>query len=195
MPILPGFTEEGTLPPGEYPLTLTDLQSSLLVVGPGDAEHWDAPWRLELTRRLEAMTSQLWLVGIEEIVIDGSFVEDKDHPNDIDGYFACDPKRIADGSLLQELNAIDPEKCWTWERGRRLAYRGYPKKQLPMWHAYRIELYPHYTGLIAGRDEHGVELEFPAYFRKCRRTGAPKGVVRIVRESGGGVNATKGAGA
>ena len=120
-------------------------------------------------------------MGIEEIFIDGSFVEDKDHPNDIDGYFECDPLSIASGELEQKLNRIDPEKCWTWDHKQRRSYRGYPKKQLPMWHAYRVELYPHYTGLIAGTDDQGNGLEFPAFFRRCRRTDTAKGIVKIVR--------------
>lgn len=50
-----------------------------------------------------------------------------------------------------------------------------------MWHAYRAELYPHYAGLIAGRDELGNLLEFPAFFRKSRGSGRAKGIVKIVR--------------
>jgi hypothetical protein len=43
--------------------------------------------------------------------------------------------------------------------------RSYPKKQLPMWHQYRVELCPHLPGLVAGHDDHGKPLEFPAFFR------------------------------
>ena len=54
-----------------------------------------------------------------------------------------------------------------------------------MWHAYRVELYPHYAGLLAGMDAHGNELEFPAWFRQQRANGAAngaaKGIVRIVK--------------
>lgn len=184
MPTLPQFTADGVLPPGEYPLTLSELEESMLVLGPGlpkDYPVWDAAWRLQLVRNLRVMVAQLWKVGINEIFIDGSFVEDKDHPNDIDGYFACDPTRYMSGQLEHDLNLIDPAKCWTWDQRSRRAHRGYPKKQLPMWHAYRVELYPHFTGLIAGVDEHGQPLEFPAFFRKCRGQGKPKGIVRIAR--------------
>ncbi len=159
------------------------MRDSALVLGPGeprDHPAWDAAWRLTLVENLETLVRQLWQVGIGEIFIDGSFVEDKHHPNDIDGYFDCDPRRYASGELERELNRIDPQKCWTWNHAERRAYRGYPKRQLPMWHAYRIELYPHFTGLIAGTDEHGQPREFPAWFRKCRRTGGPKGIVQIV---------------
>lgn len=185
MPVLPGFTPQGTLPASDYDLTLDELEASVLVLGPGepkDHQVWDAAWREHLVGNLRVMVGQLWAVGIDRIFIDGSFAEDKNHPNDIDGYFECDPRRIADGSLERELNRIDPAKCWTWDHRARRPYRGYPKQQLPMWHTYRVELYPHYTGLVAGQDEHGVPLEFPAFFRKCRGTGAPKGIVRIVKE-------------
>jgi hypothetical protein len=36
------------------------------------------------------MVGQLWEAGISEIFVNGSFVEDKDHPGDIDGYFECE---------------------------------------------------------------------------------------------------------
>lgn len=181
---LPELTADGVLPPGDYPISLQHLAESPLVLGyddPMDCPTWDSAWRSELVQRLTVLVKQLWAVGIDEVYVDGSFVEDKDHPNDIDGYFVCSADAIASGRLESELNRIDPQKCWTWDRQKRRAYRGYPKRQLPMWHAYRVELYPHYSGLIAGIDEHGNQLEFPAYFRKCRRSGHPKGIIRIVK--------------
>ena len=181
---LPGFTSEGVLPPGDYALTLEQLRASMLVLGPGhprDHPAWDAAWRHRLVENLGVMVAQLWAVGIDEVYIDGSFVEDKDHPNDIDGYFECDPARFASGAIERDLNRVDPAKCWTWDHTTRRAYRGYPKLQLPMWHAYRVELYPHFPGLIAGRDEHGQELEFPAFFRKSRGSGGAKGIVKVIR--------------
>ena len=107
-------------------------------------------------------------------------VEAKVHPNDIDGYFVCDARRIATGELQRELNQIDPKKCWTWDAEERRAYRGYAKKQLPMWHAYRVELYPHYDQFTGITDEHGHPLTFPAAFRKRRRDDKPKGIVKVI---------------
>jgi hypothetical protein len=155
----------------------------MLVAGPGDdwaTLGWDAAWRASLVERLRLVTAQLWAAGIERVFIDGSFVEDKAHPNDIDGYFDVDARRIASGELLDTLNRLDPLKSWTWDHSARRASRGSPKLQLPMWHAYRVEIYPHYSGLIAGRDEHGQPLKFPAFFGKCRGSGAPKGIVRLI---------------
>ncbi len=181
---LPDFTPSGLLPPGEFALTLAELRSSTLVRGPerGANPAWDATWRAYLVDNLALMAQQLWTVGIDDIFVDGSFAEDKAHPGDIDGYFVCDARRFATGALEQELNRLDPAKCWTWDHRTRRAYRGYPKLQLPMWHAYRVELYPHFAGAIAGRDEHGEPLEFPAFFRKTRGSGEAKGIVRLIKQ-------------
>ena len=98
--------------------------------------------RASLVENLAVLVAQLRNVGVREVFADGSFVEDKDHPNDIDGYFVCDLQRLASGNLQRELNLIDPHKVWTWDPTERRPFRGYPKKQLPMWHQYRVELYP-----------------------------------------------------
>lgn len=182
---IPEFTGDGLLPPGEFEVTLDELRRSVLVVGPTEkaaCPDWDAPWRRHLVDNLEILVRQLWQVGITDIFIDGSFAEDKDHPNDIDGYFVCDLMRLASGELERELNLLDPFKVWTWDPTSRRPYRGYPKRQLPMWHQYRVELYPHFTGMRSGiRDEHGNELEFPSAFRRSRRDGKPRGIVKIRR--------------
>ncbi len=165
MPGLPPFTPDGVLPPGDYPLTLDQLRESMLVLGPGEPKDhpvWDAAWRLKLVNNLQMLVEQLWSVGIDEIFVDGSFAEDKDHPNDIDGYFVCDESRVRSRELHRSLNKIDRAKCWTWDHAARRPFRGYPKKQLPMWHEYRVELYPHWPGLVAGSDQWGNALEFPA---------------------------------
>jgi hypothetical protein len=128
---------------------------------------WDAAWRNLLVENLEILAIQLWKIGIRDIFADGSFAEDKAHPNDIDGYFVCDPAMLRSGALTRQLNLLDPFKVWTWDPTSRKRFRGYPKKQLPMWHQYRVELYPHAPGLLSGiRDQYGHELEFPSAFRQ-----------------------------
>ena len=180
---LPAFDSLGLLPPGDYELTFEELRRSSLVVGPGNGDStWDAIWRESLVGNLEVMTRQLWQVGIREVFADGSFAEDKEHPNDIDGYFECDLHELISGELERKLNLLDPSKVWTWDPASRRPYRGYPKKQLPMWHRYRVELYPHVPGLGIGCgifDKYGNELEFPSAFRQCRRNGKPRGIVKI----------------
>jgi hypothetical protein len=185
MAAISDFTDDGLLPPGEYEVTLEELRHSVLVVGPANkAAHpdWDESWRRHLVGNLEVLVRQLWQVGITEIFIDGSFVEDKDHPNDIDGYFVCDLMHLASGRLERELNLLDPYKVWTWDPSSRRPLRGGPERQLPMWHRYRVELYPHVAGLLSGiRDKHGNELEFPSAFRQSRRDGKARGIVKIRR--------------
>lgn len=183
METLPDFDVDGLLPPGDYELSLDELRASLLVVGPRDAQprpNWDQAWRRHLVDNLSVLVGQLRSVGVAKVFIDGSFVEDKDHPNDIDGYFECDFWRLARGELQRDLNLLDPQKIWTWDPASRRPYRGYTKAQLPMWHVYRVELYPHALGILSGiKDEFGNELEFPAAFRKSRRVRRARGIVRI----------------
>jgi hypothetical protein len=176
------FTEDGLLTPGDYEMTFDALRASVLVVGPGASHpHWDRGWRSQLVDNLEVLAMQLWQVGIEDIFIDGSFVEDKDHPNDIDGYFNCDLLDFATGVTQRELNLLNPQKIWTWDPASRKSYRGYPKKQLPMWHRYRVEFYPHMGQLTGLRDRYGNELEFPSAFRLSRRDGRPRGIVKLIK--------------
>jgi hypothetical protein len=182
--MLPDFSEHGTLPAGDYLMTLTQLRESILVKGSANLPNWDTNWRQTLVQNLEILVSQLWEVGITKIFVNGSFTEDKDHPNDIDGYFICDLREFASRQLEQRLNAIDPYQIWTWDRARRRPYRGSTKLQLPMWHQYRVELYPHYgTGPTTGiRDEFGNDQMFPAAFRKSRRDHRQKGIIKIIKE-------------
>ena len=184
--LIPGFDADGCLPPGDYSVTIVELKESILVNGPIDktnVPNWDVPWRLWLVEHLEMMVKQLWQVGIDQIYIDGSFTEDKEHPNDIDGYFECDLKWLASGELQRELNLLDPQKVWTWDPASRRPYLGYPKFQLPMWHEYRVELYPHIPGFSSGiTDQFGNELEFPAAFRRSRRNGNPRGIVKLIQD-------------
>lgn len=184
--IIPPFNEFGLLPPGDHEVTFNDLRKSPLVIDPENANqcpNWDVGWRGWLVDQLETLARQLWKVGITDVFADGSFAEEKDHPNDIDGYFVCDFDFLASGRLQQELNLIDPQKVWTWDPASRRPYLGYPKKQLPMWHVCRVEMYPHVSGMGSGiLDRYGHELEFPSAFRQSRRDGRPRGIVKLIRD-------------
>lgn len=178
--MLPSFTTNGILPPEDYSLTLDELADSILVCGNNTSETWDESWRLQLVKNLAILLDQLWQVGITEVFIDGSFVTDMDHPNDIDGYFECDLSHLSSGALERELNFLDEYKVWTWDSCTRRPYRGYPKKQLPMWHKYRIELYPHFGQGSGITDSHGNEMTFPSAFRLSRE-GIPRGIIKIIK--------------
>lgn len=181
---IPEFTAEGFIPAGDYEVTLAELRQSVLVSGGRrSGSTWDSAWRALLVDNLAGLARQLWACGVEDVFIDGSFVEQKDHPNDIDGYFVCDLQEFASGRLERKLNRLDPDKVWTWDPKLRRPSPGFPKKQLPMWHIYRVELYPHYGQGSGVLDEHGHELEFPAAFRRSRRDGKPRGIVKIKKEA------------
>ena len=79
-------------------MSFEELRRSVLTDGPSgisDDSSWDGGWRKRLVDNLEILTRQLWQVGVREIYADGSFTEDKDHPNDIDGYFVCGLRELA----------------------------------------------------------------------------------------------------
>lgn len=178
------FTETGVLPPGDYTATLDELRASILISGTGiDSLHWDSAWRAKCVDNLEVLADQLWRVGIEKIYIDGSFVEEKDHPNDIDGYFDCDFIRFASGEIEAELNQLDPHKVWSWDPSRRSPYRGYLKDQLPMWHQYRVELWPNFGQPFGILDTAGNSLNFAQAFRLSRTDSKPKGIIELTRSS------------
>lgn len=177
MPI-PEFDARGLLPPGDYPITFSELRLSPLVEN--ELEGWHRDWRLQLVNQAEVLIKQLWEVGVDTIVLDGSFVEDKLRPNDIDGYFTCDATEF--GRIVERLNALDPYKIWTWADDARQPYRGRGKRQLPMWHRYRVELFPYFNQFTGIVDEHGQPLTFPSAFRLQRGTYEKKGVVQLIRE-------------
>lgn len=177
---LPSFNSEGLLPPGDYLATFNDLRQSVLVLGSGSSPTWDSAWRLHLVDQCEILVRQLWKVGIKNIFLNGSFVEEKDHPNDIDGYFECDLMDFVNRKLEQQLNALDPYKVWIWDHTARRPVSGSAKKQLPMWHYYRTELYPEYGQSSGITDRYGNPLLFPSAFRQQRLTYRPKGIIKII---------------
>jgi hypothetical protein len=176
MATLPPFGAEGVLPIGDHVLTLDELVVSPLVLGWPDGSAWDEAWRRSLVNNLSVLVDRLQQVGISDIFIDGSFAEDKPHPNDIDGYFLCDRDFFYNGELEARLQKLDP--VWIWDTERRYAAFEGSKRQLPMWHKYHVELFPHvgqFTGVL---DALGNELTFPSAFR-LSRSFIPKGIVKI----------------
>jgi hypothetical protein len=173
--MLPGFNSDGLLPPGDYEMTFSELRSSILVAGPGASyPDWDMDWRGHLVDNLEVLANQLWRAGITEIIINGSFVEDKDHPNDIDGYFVCEPENF--GPLIHKLNRMNEEtlRMWDWSL---IEYNGRSKPI--MWHVHRVELYPEFGPLSDIKDKYGNDLLFPSAFRTSRN-GLLRGVVKLI---------------
>lgn len=177
------FNRFGLLPPKDYMVTFGELRRSLLVRGPKNKRPtWDEKWRRSLVNNLELMVRQLWSVGISRVFVNGSFVENKDHPNDIDGYFECDVTELATGRLERDLNLLDPNKAWTWAPESCRLDANSAKRQLPMWHIYRVELYPHYRQVSGIMDKFGNQLMFPAAFRQSRREFRQKGIVGLKKK-------------
>ena len=181
----PSFENDGRLPPGDYEASFTELRQSPLVLGPPDRTNypaWDRAWRSRLVDNLETMTRQLWQVGVREIYADGSFTEDKDHPNDIDGYFVCDFAQLISGDLARQLNRIDPFKVWTWDPASRMPYRGYPEKAT----SYVAQVSDR---TVPARTRNGYwqwdsrpiwsGARVSSAFRQSRRDGKPRGIVKI----------------
>ena len=53
--ILPPFSIDGLLPPGDYALTLDELLDSSLVMGSGETEGWNGAWRAKLVGGLKVL--------------------------------------------------------------------------------------------------------------------------------------------
>ncbi len=162
------FNKYGLLNPGEYLATFSQLKKSLLVLGPGKPiPNWDSAWRMRLVDNLETLANQLWKSGIEDIFINGSFVEEKTHPNDIDGYFEYHRAYKLE-QLRQELNLLDPHKAWSWSPVDKKRDPESGELKLPIWHIYRVELFPNFGQITGIVDRYGNPLLFPALFRKTR---------------------------
>jgi hypothetical protein len=152
-------------------MTIEQLKNSLLVQGPGGGVPWNQQKRFMLVTNLSILVDQLHQVGIDEIFIDGSFVEDKANPSDIDG---CNEPLLSI-RYCTGFNKIDPHKIWTWDWKSRVYDRNSSKPQLPMWYRYKVELYPHVGQESGILDEYGHQQMFPAAFRKTRDTFYRKG--------------------
>jgi hypothetical protein len=174
---LPPFNRHGLLPEGDYSLTLQELGESFLVTGKGfSSKYWDQEWRATLVDNLSILARPLWDVGVTEICVDGSFVEKKDHPGDIDGYFVCNQDEYESGILQHRLGRFLSPALWNWGEGIKDPDTGKP--HIPMWHQYRVELFPCWPSLSSGiPDRRGRRLDWPRGFRQQKETFRPKGVV------------------
>jgi hypothetical protein len=91
--MIPQFTDEGLLPPGVHETDLEELREKM---------GWSRKRQglLEgLEKALELMTS----CGVVRVYLDGSFVTDKDRPNDIDGCYD-----LAEDVTAEDLRRLAP---------------------------------------------------------------------------------------
>lgn len=144
---------------------------------------WDSARRGQLVDNLELFVRPFWQVGVERIIVNGSFVTAKPRPGDIDVYFECESVRFHE--LVADLKALAPLLCWDWDREDRPVDPVTGIAKTRMWHRFRVEIFPHFTDQpqpTGIRDEYGNDLLFPSLFRRDKETSRPKGVIPIIRE-------------
>jgi hypothetical protein len=136
------FTPDWLLPPGDHSLTMSGLRQSHLVSGEGlGAPGWDRVWRAQLADNLEPFVQQLWLLGVERIFVNGSFVTAKPDPGDLDVIFESAFANYA--SILIRLMMLEPALPWDLTHRPIDPGSGTPKPM--MWHQHRVEIFPSFT--------------------------------------------------
>jgi hypothetical protein len=137
---IPALQENGELPPGEHQASLDEIE---LIYGISNDR------RKLLMRGLRDAANNFELSGVKTIWIDGSFITDKEEPNDIDGCWAYQP----------EVNreTLDP------------VFLGSRKE---MKDKYGLDFF------IASIIEMGSGLPFPKFFQ-VNRDGTKKGIIVI----------------
>lgn len=86
------------------------------------------------------------------------------------------------GTLQSQLNQLDPYHVWTWDASTRMKHPDASSKKLPMWHRYRVELYPQHldSGIYNLK---GKRMNFLEAFQTTRGGRKHRGVLKI--KSGG----------
>jgi len=180
--VIPDFDEDGLLP-FDSVATPEELRQSHLVTGLGvGSAAWDSAWRGELVDKVTLVYDLFMRAGgVDEFWIDGSFVENVDHPGDIDVYFTMQDGRdfLAFPGIV---NALEGEDIWSWDPGRRRLYPGSTIAKPPFWGRYRVDIYPDLGRQCGIFDSDGNPLTFPEAFRQQRSTFRQKGIVRLRRE-------------
>jgi len=182
------FDDNGRLPAGTYPLTLDELEESILVTGEENLDGgWDIKWRIHLVKNLRIMVQQLWEEGFVDIYIDGSFATDKLHPGDIDGYFVCKkPAGLSDSDhendLCSRLNKRDRKKVWTWKESDRKKPAEAEKGQLPMWFEYNVEMWPEYDQWSGQIHPITQEKLTHAELFRITKQGENKGIIKLLKK-------------
>ena len=140
--MLPDFNQASLLPPGIHRANWDELA----------LRYGRNPWRRSLLAGLRAALDNLRDAGCGTAYIDGSFVTEKEYPNDYD---ACWEEAGVDPYLLDPvLLTFDPGRAT-----QKAKYLG--------------ELFP--ASVVA--DVEG--LSFLEFFQTDRDTGEPKGIVAI----------------
>ena len=87
------FTEDGLLPPGVHETNLEELKEKM---------GWSRK-RSELLEGLEEALELMATGGVVRVYLDGSFLTDKDRPNDVDGCYD-----LAEDVTAEDLKRLAP---------------------------------------------------------------------------------------
>jgi hypothetical protein len=140
--MIPDFDERGNLPPGIHTATWDELV----------ARYGTSARRLTQLAGLKRALDSLRVAGCQRAYVDGSFVADKDDPQDFDACWevaGVDPGRL------------DPELL------------DFTKRRAAQKATYGGELFP----AESGADPAGTR--FIDYFQQDKTTGEPKGIVAL----------------
>ncbi|CAN5846059.1 hypothetical protein BH23ACT11_BH23ACT11_14570 [soil metagenome] len=91
--MIPQFTNEGLLPPGVHETGVEELKEKM---------EWSRK-RRELLGGLEEALELMMSCGVVRAYLDGSFVTDKDRPNDVDGCYD-----LAEDVTSEDLKRLAP---------------------------------------------------------------------------------------
>ncbi|MCF6323874.1 MAG: hypothetical protein L3J89_06055 [Gammaproteobacteria bacterium] len=137
---IPALQTNGELPPGEHQASLAEVEA---MYGSSTDR------RKLLMRGLREAASNFEMSGVRTLWIDGSFITDKEAPNDIDGCW-------------EYTSAVDTEKLDRVFLGSRAE----------MKLKYGLDFF------IANIVEAGSGLPFPKFFQ-VNRDGDPKGIIVV----------------
>ncbi len=137
---IPAVQPNGELPPGEHQASLDEIEARYGV---------STDCRKLLMQGLRKAASNFELSGVSTLWINGSFITDKEEPNDIDGCWEYTP-------------AIDTKKLDSVFLGSRKE----------MQNKYGLDFF------IANIIEAGSGLPFPKFFQ-VNRDGDPKGIIVV----------------
>ena len=143
--MIPVFDENGLLPPGIHWASWEEFF----------ARFGASAWRRQLATGIRSAIENLESAGCLTVYVDGSFVTNKEVPNDFD---ACWEEAGVDPTLLDpDLLTFDPGRAT-----QKAKYMG--------------ELFP--ASAIASGDG----FSFLEFFQTDKETGSPKGIIAIELE-------------
>lgn len=115
---LPDFDDAGNLPEGHHAANLDEVEEAFVLAFPGSRTR-----RLIFDWWVQHRAALVDLCGIDEQWLGGSFVGDKEHPNDVDLVTVldadsydelADPRRLVVTSLVRGNYTEDFWRCDAW---------------------------------------------------------------------------------